>query len=95
MRETYFIELLMNMVRAGMKAPVFKLTDGMELKVYSHHIELATPIYNPVDCGNAGIHEELVNYQRLDLTADQLFGMMGVAYGLCMSVSELERGEKG
>lgn len=90
MREKYFIELLMNMVRAGMKAPVFKLTDGMEVKVYSHHIELAIPIYEPNIYGGS-----TVNYQRLDLTADQFSGMMGVAYGLCMSVSELERGEKG
>ena len=95
MRETYFLELLMKMVRAGMKSPVFKLPGNMELVVFSHDVELSMPIYKLVDNGNAGLDGEIINYHRVTLTADQLSAIVWLASDLCRPVSELEKGEKG
>ena len=95
MRETYFLELLMKMVRAGMKSPVFTLPDGMRLIVYSHDVEITIPICKVVDNGNDGLHEEIIKYKSIILTADQLSAIVCLASDLCRPVSELDRPEKG
>jgi hypothetical protein len=95
MRETYIVEMLMKMVRMGMKPPVFELSCGMRLKVCPHNLELSIPKYK-VGFAGGDVHKEQDGYTEITLTSDQLGGIMEIAGNLCQPGSVvIERPEKG
>jgi len=92
MRETYFVEMLMKMVRAGMSSPQFICSNGMKLKVFAHEIMLSVPKYEVVDSGNGNATpEQPTGYTEISLTADQLACIIYMSEGLCKTVSALKK----